>query len=477
MEYVIANEKRNRKEMAELKLLMKSRLMGEGKQTATPSTHRERYQKLAVKRVPMLPAHFGKRPDWASLFAADPPRPGSSESRTVQPFWSSIIPQLPRDEVVLVDKHSTVSFGTCNPDIVGYLAGQPKSVAHIVLIGELKARRSAGKDDFDDEEKGHLESFLEELLLNYQPWRSSMFGFLSDGVLIQFFRLVVRPKKELYEGKPMQLVEDGARGLATLLESPNYNGLQLEIRGAPVRVKSYLGSGGSAIVFSGKYKGEEVVIKRFNEDRVAALSHSRHEFERMGDVLILQPVGDKFASSVNNWDHALANRDDFVQLINILEQAHKKCGLVHRDVRLNNFFRIKGTTQVFLNDWGSAAAAGVLADFDGALQHAPDEILDSWESGDQYRPAFSHDLEMVVRTVFHSTNMMTFREIEAEEDVQKLRAFWAHHLEPAVWQRMLQAAQACQYAALKAIIAELLPGQVPLPPLLITKCYGETVVN
>jgi hypothetical protein len=111
-----------------------------------------------------------------------------------------------------VDKHSTVSFGTHKPNIVGYLAGQPKSVAHIVLIGELKVRCLAGKDDFDDEEKGHLESFLEELLLNYQPWRLLVFGFLSDGVLIQFFRLVVKPKKELYEGKPMQLVEDGAWG-------------------------------------------------------------------------------------------------------------------------------------------------------------------------------------------------------------------------------------------------------------------------
>lgn len=36
MEYVIANEKRNRKEMAELKLLMKSRLMGEGNRLLHP---------------------------------------------------------------------------------------------------------------------------------------------------------------------------------------------------------------------------------------------------------------------------------------------------------------------------------------------------------------------------------------------------------------------------------------------------------
>jgi hypothetical protein len=159
-----------------------------------------------------------------------------------------------------VDKHTTTSFGSCKPDVVGYLAGQPQSVAHIALIGELKGRRSAGKDDFDDEEKGHLESFLEELLINYQPWRSSMFGFLSDGVLIQFFRLVVKPRKQLHEGPPMQLVEDGAWGLATLLESPDYKGLKVEIRGAPVHVKDYLGSGGSAVVFSGELNGTTTTL-------------------------------------------------------------------------------------------------------------------------------------------------------------------------------------------------------------------------
>jgi hypothetical protein len=132
--------------------------------------------------------------------------------------------------------------------------------------------------------------------------------------------------------------------------------------------------------------GEEVVIKRFNENRPEALTREwmnlgavktlgslvPRVLGTVGDVLILQPVGDKFASSVhsmvlswpgNHQQHttalsdanfnalftrqdALANLDDFVQLINILEQAHRKCGLVHRDVRLNNFFRIKGTTQV-----------------------------------------------------------------------------------------------------------------------------------
>jgi hypothetical protein len=116
----------------------------------------------------------------------------------------------------------------------------------------------------------------------------------------------------------------------------------------------------------------------------------------------------------------------------------------------------------------------VLAHFEGALQHAPDEILASWESDAQYVPAFSHDLEMVVRTVFHCTNMMTFQEIAAEDDPEKLRAFWAHHLAPAFWKRMLTAAQACDYDALKAIIAELLPGQVPTP---LPSSSGSIVVE
>jgi hypothetical protein len=198
----------------------------------------------------------GELPDWTSLFKTKPPKAGASESKSVQPFWSRVISQLPTtSKVVLVDKHTTTSFGHRKPDIVGYRTGQSQSVVHIAVIGELKARRPSDKGDFDDDEKGHLESFLEELLITYQPWRSSMFGFLSDGVLIQFFQLAVGPRKKLLEGPVLRLDREGAIGLRVLLDGHDYEGLEVTINGAPVDVKDYLGSGSSAVVFSGKHNG------------------------------------------------------------------------------------------------------------------------------------------------------------------------------------------------------------------------------
>jgi macrodomain Ter protein organizer (MatP/YcbG family) len=115
---------------------------------------------------------------------------------------------------------------------------------------------------------------------------------------------------------------------------------------------------------------------------------------------------------------------------------------------------------VFLNDWGAAVAVDKDTEFEGALQHAPNKILACWEHKTKYKPAFSDDLEMIVRSVFHSVFMVAFREIEAEQRPEILRTFWKRHLAPPLWQRMVQAARACDYATLTLRIAEILPRQV-----------------
>jgi hypothetical protein len=38
-------------------------------------------------------------------------------------------------------------------------------------------------------------------------------------------------------------------------------------------------------------------------------------------------------------ERAVATADDFCQLVDILETVHTQYGVVHRDVRLPNFFR------------------------------------------------------------------------------------------------------------------------------------------
>ena len=70
----------------------------------------------------------------------------------------------------------------------------------MTIVGELKSGRKE-KEEFSNEEKGQMDSFLSELL-HYQPHRSFATGFLSDGRIIKFFRLL-RNKKHLEKKKSL----------------------------------------------------------------------------------------------------------------------------------------------------------------------------------------------------------------------------------------------------------------------------------
>lgn len=63
-----------------------------------------------------------------------------------------------------------------------------------------------------------------------------------------------------------------------------------------------------------------------------------------GTALLLSPVGHRF-SSLPRGEELVPCGDDFAQLLNILEQVHA-LGIVHRDVRLCNFFRHPATKKV-----------------------------------------------------------------------------------------------------------------------------------
>jgi hypothetical protein len=73
--------------------------------------------------------------------------------------------------------------------MVGYLANKPQSFCHIMLVGNVKAQHEANKDGFDASKKGQLESFLEDLLLGFQPYQQFVNSFLTNSCLIQFFQL------------------------------------------------------------------------------------------------------------------------------------------------------------------------------------------------------------------------------------------------------------------------------------------------
>ncbi len=188
------------------------------------------------------------------------PAEGASESKIVQPYWSERLKLFPQGlPITLVDAHNKVSYGRRKPDVVGYVSDKPRSIFYIAVVGDVKARRTADKEDFDDSEKGHLESFLEELLFEYQPYRSVANGFLTDGCLIQFFRLQKKAHNavEWTESPVLRLHEDGGRWLIGLLTDTIAHDLpkDIVIDGDQVIMNELLGIGGSAVVYRGSYRG------------------------------------------------------------------------------------------------------------------------------------------------------------------------------------------------------------------------------
>jgi hypothetical protein len=194
------------------------------------------------------------------------PALGADKTRVVQPYWSDKLKNFPNMDldVVLKDTHGCATFGTCKPDVVGYLANKPQSLFHIALVGDVKARRQANEDGFDASEKGQLADVLEDLLLEFQPYRRFVDGFLTDGCLIQFFRLEADRSEELRvelewtEGPVLRLHSRGGMWLLGLLQDSTVHELpeDIVINKEPVVMNQLLGVGGSSVVFRGTHQGE-----------------------------------------------------------------------------------------------------------------------------------------------------------------------------------------------------------------------------
>ncbi|KAL6041644.1 Protein kinase domain-containing protein, variant 2 [Balamuthia mandrillaris] len=337
-----------------------------------PTTFAERYGRLHITYVDKA---------WFSVAAKQPsglftlagcPAAGASESRTVQPYWAKKLKKLPQNlPIVLEDTHKKVSFGNRKPDVVGYVAEKPRTIFNIALIGDVKPRRACNHDGFDNAEKGHLESFMEELLIDYQPYRNLINGFLTDGCLIQFFRLSRQGDHHdlmWEEGPVLYLHDEGGKWLLGLLSDKAAHNLPADIiiNNKPVIMNQLLGIGGSSVVYAGEFNGSEVVIKRFiSKSYIPHLKTEKNCLLQLKElaprvpllvasskeqlVLLLHPVGIKFVSRINQVNSttlSLADANDFCQLIDILDQVHSKFNLVHRDVKLANFFKSQDNNQV-----------------------------------------------------------------------------------------------------------------------------------
>jgi hypothetical protein len=292
---------------------------------------------------------------------------GASENTVVQPYWRKKIKEIndsldPSLTVTLVDTHGTPTIGTRKPgiisvsgkhfrfkhlffffsDISGKVKEKPLSPFYIALVGEVKAGRT-GLDEFTNEEKGQLDSFLYELL-RLQPQRQQATGFLTDGRIIQFFRLTHKEGYLLEETPVYYLHDDGGAYLLGLLRSsPLSLGLpetELMCDKLPVIIQDVLGIGGTATVYQGDYQKERdpVVVKVFRTPkgdgflerevnalkRVKSLQPDVPRIVGISDsqtALLLTPVGMHFRHSSKNHQTSLPLASRY---FNSLERKKKK---------------------------------------------------------------------------------------------------------------------------------------------------------
>jgi hypothetical protein len=186
-------------------------------------------------------------------------------------------------------------------------------------VGELKGGRGSS-DEFTNEEKGQMDSFLVDLL-QLQQQRSAATGFLTDGRIIQFFRVINSDHYQLEETPVYFLHQIGGLLLLELLCAPlNWLGLsetKLTSNGQTILVGDILGIGGTATVYKGAYEEDEVVVKIFRTPKeLEFLEREKEVLEKVynlipnvpkfvgvsdsGTTLLLSPVGTHFAHSSHN---------------------------------------------------------------------------------------------------------------------------------------------------------------------------------
>ena len=107
--------------------------------------------------------------------------------------------------------------------------------------------------------------------------------------------------------------------------------------------------------------------------------------------------------------------------------------------------------KVMLNDFGSMTECEKATYFNGALEHAPADVVEAWANEKQYVPLPKHDLHMLVATAFHSTMPCVYQALHhlprlPHKRVPYLQRFWEQPRKG----RLFQLADACDYAGLRA---------------------------
>jgi len=352
----------------------------------------------------------------------------------------------------------SVAFCTRKPDIVNYEKGKTGSLG-ITSFGDLKCR---GDGDFSDEQKGHVLDMAHSYMTKVGLNRPFIIVFLSDGVRWQFFR-VAREGSDIkhFEGRICADYKEGWERYLALLKA-NFEELGYEmpkIRG--VELTSVLGRGGSASVYKGHSKENDVVVKVYTDGMGGSLKAERSALEllngidnvpklvgavdlnkslqgTLGRALIATPVGIPVLPVTGGTP---VNGDHLYQLVMALQKAHGK-GLVHRDLKPENVYLYEDS--VVLNDWSSSMSINEAAidsvDWEGTLGFS---VHFSENRFRQLSPK-ARDLVSLVRCSYS----LLFKELPPI-DAKLAESFWEQHFRAGTnWRVAIDLAEAEDYEQL-----------------------------
>ena len=362
------------------------------------------------------------------------------ETDTVLQYWQhTLIPELNSycfREVNFVDTHGRYILKTKKPDICVMRKGMSETPLNIIAVGELKG------DPLTNSDRGQLEQYL-HCLLEAQKFRHTAYGFLTNNddfcvvhaSKLENNRILCKWCIEAKCGQGQQLGEQALSWLAGL--TLKEHGYESPVTVTGLWLEDYLGSGSVSVVYKGSYQGDSVVVKVYNS--TDCLHHEKSILEKLcasevpnvpkikkaiTKALILMPVAEHLEARC-------VKKGDVHKIVTTLHRAHHS-GIVHRDIRIPNLFKLQDSGDVLVNDWGFAV---YISDgpqkYYGAISEASDRILDAKIENPKSMicPDPRDDLHALARTFFRLIYCPPPKCLPPQpsccSDLQKIKHYWS----------------------------------------------------
>jgi predicted Ser/Thr protein kinase len=407
----------------------------------------------------------------------DPPHAHNESEETLQDYFIRECQGIRDSQLKVVDTHYTPLMDTRKPDFVFIQKERPLDPLNVVAIGEIRKRSSP---KFQNADVGHAVTFGEKVL-QLQPRRSHVYVVLTDCEIIIIYKVTrsscsthrfsyefTAPEYLKYAGSDPPT---GWRYLVTILESsPEQLGWiepSLTFDNETVTLVRSINTGRTSVVYEGILSNESVVVKIakkeeyftcFTREKEVLLKLSELKSPHIPrlllsseDILVMSPV----CTKVNS-----LTKDDIRNIIKTLKEVHSQFHIIHRDLRKFNFLR-DDNGNILLADWGYSIFDYEQAEFAGALECMPNNILTSLVNNESITYGPEIDLVCLVRSlylVFHRPAMKRIsfgKESDFKRRLHDILDFWTNNGSSELWARIHQAAEKLEYDDLLRLLEEL----------------------